>query len=278
MKSHTLIRSLLALAILVVLTPAFSFAYPGGTPDFQTDVAPFCAACHSSVAEEHLDGAGERARKEVADKKHLAPILAGDKGYSDLSEADRQLLAEQIRAVDANSKIELEFPPTVAPGEDFQVTVNVTGGSGPVVAVSLVDRAHRWYAKPATSAGWAVVGAPTVIGPNGEPQTKWLDRRPERFGRNITFVNISDIESDAETGKWSRAKVIFTLKAPSAPGDYPLVGAYLYGTEKATSLGSTVHPLYGKQPRGGYTGKSGRVKFSDSYVITVKPTPASALP
>ena len=275
MKSFRLIRSLPALAILLT-APGLSSAYPGGTADFQTDVAPFCAACHSSVNEEDLDGAGERARKEVADKKHLAPILAGDKGYTDLSEADRQQLAEYIRAVDANSKIELEFPPTVAPGEDFQVTVNVTGGAGPVVAVSLVDRAHRWYAKPATSVGWMVVGAPTVIGPNGEPQSKWLDRRPERFGRNVTFVNISDIESNAETGKWARAKVIFTLKAPAEPGDYPLVGAYLYGTEKASSLGSTVHPLYGKQPRGGYTGKSGRVKFSASHVITVKaaPTPA----
>jgi hypothetical protein len=156
--------------------------------------------------------------------------------------------------------------------------VNVTGGAGPVVAVSLVDRAHRWYAKPATSAGWLVVGAPTVIGPSGEPQSKWLERRPERFGRNVTFVNISGIESDAVTGKWARAKVIFTLKAPSEPGNYPLVGAYLYGTEKATPLGTNVHPLYGKTPRGGYTGKSGRVKFSDAHVITVKAAPAAPAP
>ena len=255
----------------IVLCASPTWGYPGGTPDFQTDVMPFCAACHSSVAEEHLAGAGERARKEVADRKHLAPILAGDKDYGDLSEADRVQLVEHIRAVDANSKIELEFPPVVTPGEDFQVTVNVTGGAGPVVAVSLVDRAHRWFAKSATAAGWTVVGTPTVIGPNGQPQSKWLDRRPERFGRNVTFVNILDVESDATTGKWSKSKVIFTLKAPSEPGDYPLVGAYLYGTEKAMPLGYTVHPLYGKTPRGGYTGKSGRVKFSTEHIITVKP-------
>ena len=267
MKILMLMGSLLAVAVLL---PGSSLAYPGGTPDFQTDVAPFCAACHSSVAEEDLAGTGERARKEVVDKKHLAPILAGDKNYEDLSEADRQLLARHIRAVDANSKIVLEFPPTVAPGEDFQVTVNVTGGAGPVVAVALVDRAHRWFAKPATAAGWTVVGAPTVIGPDGQPQSKWLDRRPERFDRNVTFVNITDVESDAVAGTWSHSKVIFTLKAPSEPGNYPLVGAYFFGTEKATPLGYNVHPLYGKTPRGGYTGKSGRVKFSESHVITVK--------
>jgi len=273
MKSRKSIRLLSA---LVLLAPSVGSAYPGGTPDFQTDVAPFCAACHSSVAEEHLEGAGERARKEVIDQKHLAAILAGDKDYADLSLADREQLVEHIRAVDANSKIVLEFPPTVAAGEDFQVTVKVTGGSGPVVAVALVDRAHRWFAKPATTVGWTVVGSPTVIGPDGQPQAKWLERRPERFGRNITFVNIEGVESDAVAGKWSSSQVIFTLKAPAVPGDYPLVGVYFFGTEKATPLGYSVHPLYGKTPRGGYTGKSGRVKFTDAHVITVNP-PAGAV-
>ena len=91
-------------------------------------------------------------------------------------------------------------------------------------------------------------------------------------------MNISGIESDAPAGKWASAKVIFTLKAPSQPGDYPLVGVYFYGTEKATPLGYSVHPLYGKSPRGGYTGKSGRVKFSDPQVITVKAAAAAPAP
>ena len=267
MRTRTLIRCLPALLWLV---PGVGFSYPGGTPDFQTDVTPFCAACHSSIAEEHLAGAGERAQKEVVERKHLSSILAGENDYGELSQADREQLVEHIRAVDANSKIELEFPPIVAPGEDFQVTVNVTGGAGPVVAVSLVDRAHRWFAKAATAAGWGVIGTPTVIGPGGKPQTKWLDRRPEGFGRNVTFVNITDVESDAVAGKWSKSQVVFTLKAPAEPGNYPLVGVYFYGTEKATPLGYSVHPLYGKSPRGGYTGKSGRVKFSAEHVITVK--------
>jgi len=270
------VRGLACIAACIALVStlvasATASAYPGGTPDFQTDVAPFCAACHSSVDAESLAGAGPRAEKELAANKHLAGILQGQKPYDKLAEADRAALAQQLQAVDANSKIELvEFPPQVEPGASFNVTVAVSGGAGPVVAVGLVDKAHRWYARPASSAGWTVVGAPTVIGPDGKPQSDWLERRPARTGRKITYVNVTGVESDVEAGKWARSKVIYTLQAPDRPGDYPLVGVYFYGTEKATKLGSAVHPVYGKQPLGGYGGKSGRVKFTAPAVISVK--------
>ena len=123
----------------IVLAPSLVSAYPGGTPDFQTDVIPYCAACHSSIDEASLLGAGERAGKEVAERKHFAPILAGEKGYGKLSEADRQTLVTHIKAVDANSTITLEFPAQVAKGETFQLTIRLTGGAGPVVGVALVD-------------------------------------------------------------------------------------------------------------------------------------------
>jgi hypothetical protein len=265
------VGKLLGLSILLAaLVPLGASAYPGGTPDFQTDAIPYCAACHSSTDAASLQGAGERAEKEVADRKHLAPILAGEKGYGQLSEADRQTLVTHIKAVDANSTIKLEFPPQVAKGETFQVTVRVTGGAGPVVGVALVDRPHRWYARSASSIGWEVVGAPSIIGPNGSPQSEWLEKRPDRFGRNLTYVNITGVASDAAAGTWSKSKVIFTLRAPDKVGDYPLVGAYFYGTEKATPLGYETHPIYGKMIRGTYTGKSGRVKFTSEQVISVK--------
>ena len=150
-KSKATCGLLLAFGLL----PWSASAYPGGTPDFQTDVAPFCAACHSSLEESALAGApGDRATKELADNKHLAPIMAGAKPYADLSQADRARLVELIKSVDAHSLVEVDFPPQVAPGETFQVTVRVQGGAGPVVAVGLVDRPHRWYARPASSVGW----------------------------------------------------------------------------------------------------------------------------
>ena len=81
---------------------------------------------------------------------------------------------------------------------------------------------------------------------------------------------MTGVESDPSTEKWSTSKVIYTLRAPDKPGDYPLVGVYFYGTEKATALGSVTHPVYGTQPLGGYGGKSGRVAFSQPLLITVK--------
>ncbi len=268
MKSREL--ALLGSGLLWITAASAAQAYPGGTPSYQTDVAPFCAACHSSIDEAALDGAGERAAKEVVEKKHLATILAGLRGYGELSEADRATLVEHIRAIDANSKIEMEFPPQVAPGETFQVKVNLTGGAGPVVGVGLVDRAHRWYARPASSAGWIMGGAPTVIGSDGQPQSAWISKRPEPMGHNITFVNVTGIESDAAVGSWAKAKIIYTLKAPDKPGDYPLVGVYFYGTEKASPLGYTTSPLGQTQVRGGGSSASGRVKFTEEFVITVK--------
>jgi len=258
----------LAAAALLAAWPAGS--YPGGTPEFQTDVAPFCAGCHASLTADAMAGSGDRAEKETAAKKHYALILAGQEPYQKLAEADRAKLVEHLKAVDANASVELEFPPQVEKGQTFQVTARLTGGAGPAVAVALVDRPNRRFAKPASAAGWVVVGAPSIIGPDGRPQTGWLDRRPERDGRNISFVNVTGVDSDAVAGRWSKAKVIWSLKAPDKAGDYPLVAAFFYGTETASPLGTVKHPVYGKQPRGGFLGKSGRVLFSDPEVISVK--------
>jgi hypothetical protein len=256
------------------IVPVGATAYPGGTPDFQTDVGPYCAACHSSTAEEDLSGLGERARSELAPNKHFSAILAGVGQYAELSEPDRAKLVELLSAVDRNSTIALEFPAQVTPGETFQVTVKVTGGAGPSVGIALVDRAHRFFARPASSLGWSVVGAPTIIGPKG-PQSDWIERRPEREGRSITFVNVEGMRSSADEDSWSRAKIIFTLKAPAEVGDYPLVGAYFYGTETGAAMSTRVHPEFGPQPLGGTLGKSGRVKFSPEAVISVKPAEAT---
>ncbi len=262
--------SQLGLAALVAVGWATaSGAYPGGTPDFQTDVAPYCATCHTSTKESDLSGLGDRAKAEMPLNKHYAAIRSGSGRYAELEENERARLVEVLATIDKNSTISLEVPAQVPPGETFQATVKVTGGAGPAVGVGLVDRPHRFFAKPASALGWEVVGAPTIIGPKG-PQTDWIARRPERDGRSITYVNVEDMQSNADADKWSRAKIIFTLRAPTEEGDYPIVGAYFYGTETATALSSWVHPEYGPQPLGGTLGKSGRVKFSNAAIISVK--------
>jgi len=254
----------------VLLAPVVADAYPGGTPSYQTDVAPFCASCHSSRSADALDGAGERAQKEVQENKHIAVILSGQGGYAKLSEPDRKTLAAQIRALDEASTVAIEAPAVVQAGETFRVTVRVTGGAGPVVGVGLVDRAHRWYARPAASAGWAIAAPPQAFGADGSPQSEWLDRRPEAAGRNLSFVNVTGISSDSALQKWDSARVEFTLRAPTAAGSYPLAAAYWYGTETSTLLGYTTNAMGYKEVRGGFTGGSGRVLFSEVLKIDVQ--------
>jgi hypothetical protein len=254
---------------LLALLANGAFAYPGGTGDFQTDAAPFCASCHSSRDADALAGAGERATKELAENKHLALILAGEKGYAKLTEADRKLLVEHIRALDAASSITVEAPSQVAPGAVFEVKVSLTGGAGPAVGVALVDRAHRWYARPIASAGFTVAGPPKIVGQDGQPQSEWLDRRPAAADHKLSYVNIRGIESNAAAPSWASSSVTFTLRAPGRPGSYPLSAAYFYGTEKGSVLGYTTNAVGRPQVRGGFTGGSGRVLFAPVQQISV---------
>ena len=266
------------LASLVLLAAGTAFAYPGGTPSFQTDVAPYCAACHSSRSADALSGTGERAERELAEHKHIAEILAGHGGYASLGEADREALAQQIRALDAASTVSLRAPETVAPGAVFEVEVEITGGGGPVVGVGLVDRDQRWWARPAASAGWRVVAPPAVTGPAGELQTAWLERRPEAADRNLSFVNVTDVASDPARMRFARARVVFTLRAPDREGIYPLAAVYLYGTEKSTVLGYTTDAQGHKEVRGGFDGGSGRVLFTPVHRIAVRAEPTAPAP
>jgi hypothetical protein len=256
----------LALALL----GAAAHGYPGGTPGYQTDAAPFCASCHSSLTESVLAGGPPGfATKSLAENNHYALIEKGEEGYAALSEADRATLIEQLRALDAASGATLVAPGSVTAGQTFEVTVELTGGAGPVVGVALVDAAHRWRARPAPSAGWGVEGAPRITGSDGAVQTDWLGRRPAAEGRNLSFVNVGGISSDASKGEFAHATVVWTLRAPTRAGRYPLAAAYWYGTEKGTPLGYTEDPVRGKQVRGGFGGHSGRVVFSAVSQIEV---------
>jgi hypothetical protein len=257
-------------AALPILLPLPAAGYPGGTPDYQTDVAPFCAGCHSSREASALAGAGERAEKEVTERKHLSQILTGQGGYADLSETDRKTLADQIRALDAASTVTLEAPEKVARDQAFEVRVKVTGGAGPVVGVALVDRAHRWYARSASAAGWTVAAPPRILGSDGQPALAWLERRPAALDRLLSYVNVPGIASDAAAGKWARAEVVFTLRAPGRAGSLPLAAAYLYGTEKSTLLGYTTDAVGTRKVRGGSGSASGRVLFSPVRTIAVE--------
>jgi predicted secreted protein len=263
----------IAAAITSLAGPASrALAYPGGTPSYVTDVAPYCASCHSSVSEEQLAGVpAPRVLAELAANKHIAKIQTAGAGspYNGLTDVERQELIAGIQKIDAATRITLSAPATAKAGDVIDVVVEVTGGSAPVLGIALVDANQRWQASPATSAGWQVTGKPVVTGPDGKPQTKFTDGRNPTLRPGTTYVNVDGIMADPLAGKFSTVKVAWKLRAPAQAGPVPLAAVLLYGTEMSSPHGSIEMPQ-GKGPVGGFTGSSGRVKFSDVQTIAVK--------
>jgi len=269
--------SIVALGFFAVCTsllaPASAaLAYPGGTPSFVTDVAPYCASCHSSTSEDQLTGAPPaRISAELASNKHIAKIQnAGDGSpYNGLDAVQRQELIAGIQKIDAATRITLQAPATAKPGDVIDVVVEVTGGSAPVLGIALVDSNQRWQSSPATSAGWQVTAKPVVTGPDGKPQTKFTDGRNPALRPGTSYVNIDGITADPIAGKYATVKVTWKLRAPAQAGSAPLAAVLLYGTELSSPNGAVETPM-GKGPAGGFTGSSGRVKFSEVRTISVK--------
>jgi hypothetical protein len=266
------IAALFALCLGLVAPASPVLAYPGGTPSFVADVAPYCAACHSSVSEDQLQGVpAPRVSAELAANKHIAKIeTAGDGSpYNGLNAAQRQALIAGIKKIDAATTIKLSAPASAKPGEVVDVVVEVTGGSGPVIGVALVDSNQRWQASPVTAPGWFVTEKPKVTGPDGKPQTKFTDGRNPALPPGTSYVNVYEIAADPVAGKFSTVKVAWKLRAPSQPGSAPLAAVLLYGTEISSPHGA-VETSFGKGPLGGLGGSSGRVKFSDVAQVKIQ--------
>jgi hypothetical protein len=264
-----MIRRLLALVCLTGAAPS-ALAYPGGTPTYVTDVAPYCTSCHSSTSPGQLQGVpSQRVQAELMATKHIAKIRAAKEGspYAELTPEQREALIKAIEQIDAASRIEILAPSALKVDQVFEVTLTATGGAGPVVGLALVDSDQRWQARPAASAGWQVLDKPTVNGPDGLPQSKFTDGRNPMLAPGTSYVNVYGVAADPGQGQFSSVSATFRLRAPSLSGEYPLAGVFLYGTEKASPHGA-VETLQGKRPLGGFGGNSGRVKFSP--VLTIK--------
>jgi hypothetical protein len=245
------------------LVPAVVWGYAGGPVVQVTDASTFCAACHSITNAAYLpELPADRAEEQLYQNKHYKTIETGDKGYKLLAESDRKALLEMVKAIDGNATVSLEAPTSVAPGGKIAVTVNVRGGIGPVIGVMLVDNALRLQARPISATGWYVTEAPKIIGPDGDTQTWWLEKRVDKK-QNLSFVLINNVSADPKAGKYPTAKVTYSLRAPMEPGDYTIAAAFLYGTEEASESKD-------KQPPGGTLGPSGRIQFSNVAKVSVK--------
>lgn len=270
MKPHRIVAAALSLVALTGMAGTLA-AFPGGTPRLVTNMNPQCANCHSSVNADQLrDQSPEAAGGMTIEKRHYSQLESGAERYGKLSAEDRSKLLEAVKAVDANSSVLIAASASkVKPSGTLTVTVTTKGGAGPVVGVMLTDSDLRFGASPVQASGFWISADPVVTGPDGKPQTTFLDGRAKELGKNINYVNITGVQSDVDSKSYPTCKVTYTLVAPSKPGTYTVSAAFLYGTEKATAVGR-VEGMGGRVgPAGGNGGGSGRIQFAKPITIVV---------
>ena len=263
-------------AVILVLTAALGLAgriaaYPGGTPRVVTNAGPWCTNCHSSSTADQLrDMTADAIPNMLPDKRHYAAISAGEEGYGKMTPEDREKLLTAVKAMDANSHIDIALSAAkVKPRGLLTVTVTTHGGAGPVLGVMLTDNDLRYQSSPIQVEGFLITAAPAVTGPDGKPQTKFMDARLADLPKGINYVNIQDVKGDGDTGVYPECKVVYTLKAPPEKGVYTISAAFLFGTEKGSAVGRVEAPGGRIMPVGGQGSHSGRVQFAKLVKITV---------
>ena len=259
-----------SLGLAVVLTfPQAAWSYASFQRlQYVSDAAPFCAGCHSSVNESyHPELPADASKNLVYTTRHYKALEEGGVAYKALEPDQRKQLLEQAKKMDENSSVKLETSaPTVAPGGTITITVTTKGGIGPVVGVMLVDEPLRYQARPVQGTGWFIAAPPEIVGADGKPQSKWLDRRINKQQTNLNFALVYDIASDPVKNTYATARVSYMLKAPSTPGEYPITAAFLYGTAEANEMKSGKY----EDPPGGNGAPSGRIQFSNTIKVRVQ--------
>lgn len=233
-----------------------------------SDGAPYCAACHSSVdAAYHPEIPAESPMGQPYATRHYKALEEGAGAFKPIEPDQRKQLLEQAKKIDQNASVKLESSAqTVAPGGTLTITVTTKSGIGPVNAVMLVDEALRFQARPIQGTGWFIASSPEVIGSDGKPQSKWLDRRINKQQTNLNFVLVYDVASDPAKDMYATSKVTYMLKAPATPGEYPITAAFLYGTGEANEMKSGKY----EDPPGGGGAPSGRIHFSNTVKVRVQ--------
>jgi hypothetical protein len=261
-------------AAVGLLGATTAHGFPGGGPGFGllpvTDATPSCAGCHANTKAGYMRDVPPHAplndANQLMTEKHYKSIEQGADAYKLLGAAERERLLRQVKLLDQNSSISIKAPKEVARGKTIKVEVSAKGGIGPGSGVMLVDTDLRMQARPVQGDGWLIVGPPEVIGPDGKPQTFWVDKRFTGLGKNVNFVVVGG-GADVDKGSYPSWKLTYTLQTPAKAGKYTLAAAFLYGTEEPNE-----HKEKGRWtlPAGGITGPSGRILFSEVVPVEVK--------
>lgn len=251
------------------LAAAVALADPYGPPHAVTDMAPFCASCHASTSLDQMrELPADAAAKETVESKHLNRIKT-DPAYKDLSPEDRDLLIAAVKWVDQYASVKIISPTQARRNSRIDVTVVTRGGAGPVVGVSLVDSTLRFQARSVTSSGFKIIGPALAQGPNGKPQAQWTEQRYRSTDMGLATVMIEGVLGDALAGRVDETRTTWVLRVPPEPGAYTIAAAFFYGTEKGQPMGTVMYNGLAS-PRGGSSGASGRIMFSEPVKISVK--------
>jgi hypothetical protein len=251
-----------------VLIVTLALADPNGPPHAVTDMAPFCASCHASTSLSQLqDLRPEDAVLETIEEKHLKHIKTGA-AYKGLTRVEADSLLKAVQWIDENATVSIHATGMARRNSRVEVTVVTRGGAGPVIGVSLVDSTVRFQARPIGSSGFLVLGPPLVIGPDRKTQSKWIERRVRGSDLGLSTMIITGIKGDAVTQQVSETRTTWVLRAPAEPGTYTIAAAFYYGTEKSHPLGTVTHNSVAI-PRGGMSGASGRIMFSQLLKIII---------
>jgi hypothetical protein len=269
MRSWLRVSAVLASSAVMIATGAQG--YNGGPLRNVTDLTSQCASCHASVGKEQLRVEPEAfAVTQLVENKHYKAIEDAAGGYKDMSPTDRQKLLADVKMMDENATVALSLSSTtLKPGQEAQVTATVRGGHG-VVGVWLMESDLRFQGRPIQADGWLIVGAPKVWGADGKEQTRWVDSRGPGLKKNLNSALIFDQQTDLAARKYPDGKVIWTVRAPQAPGTYGVAAAFHYGTEKASPVGQVTTAAGAVLPRGGPAGPSGHIRFSRVVTVTVQ--------
>ena len=81
-------------------------------------------------------------------------------------------------------------------------------------------------------------------------------------------AKLSELRNTGATGR-VETQTTWILRAPPETGEFKLAAVFFYGTEKAHPLGTVVRNGQA-EPRGGISGPSGRIMFSDVINISVR--------
>src|SRR5438552_12254212 len=103
-------RILMLFAMTAVIGGAVALADPYGPPHAVTDMAPFCASCHSSVNVAQLpDLRPEIAMTETIAEKHIKHIKTYA-AYNDLTPEERQRLLKAVQWNDQHAPVSMTGP------------------------------------------------------------------------------------------------------------------------------------------------------------------------